>query len=304
MDGITERDIQDFLAKTENFLPELPLEARQKFRDQWSEKLRRYLEARGAKGFEKLKRDLGGPRGLANVVRIDHQLPLHRKNGSERTFFAVFAALLLSFAGATVFLLWKFSPLLQISEDRVKILGGLVDIDGQMGQLKVGDSFEFTDSQFKNVFEGSYDIAEGGVEDLVIEFDRGQLELLYTQESKLVWTCKVASEPSEGFIKHEKELVTMGLKDIGGADCSLKLPSKLKHTITGDMGKIDVIAPANDTFIQLGSGLVSVAPDPEYNYRLDLKVGTGTISSALQSLSQDEGIEIKVELGTGSIQKK
>ena len=138
----------------------------------------------------------------------------------------------------------------------------------------------------------------------MIEFDRGQMEITYVDSNRLNWECKISSEPSEGFITQEKELVTISLKKSGGADCTFKLPSKLKYTVNGDAGKVDVIAPANDTFVQLGSGLVGIAPDSEATYRFDLRVGQGTVDDGFRDISQDNGIEIKVDLGTGRVQHK
>ncbi|MBY0515299.1 MAG: hypothetical protein K2P81_00215 [Bacteriovoracaceae bacterium] len=306
MTGITEQDVQDFLLKTEEFLAELSSDEREEALKNLSQQLHAYAHTMPGADFTKVKMALGGPRGAANFIRLKHKIPLQYTSAPnvKRAVSITLLSGLIAFFLILGVLWWKFTPILSVKEDRVQVLGGLIDIDGQLGQFKVGDSYEFSDSQFKNVFEGSYEIPPEQVEDVVIEFDRGQLEVSYTQESRLVWTCKVSAEPSDGFIRQEKEVVTMNLKSVGGTDCSIKVPAKFKYTINGDAGKVDIIAPANDTFVQLGNGMVVIAADSELSYRFDLKVGQGIVDPSFKSLSKEDGIELKVELGNGSIQKK
>ena len=306
MSGMSERDIQDFLAKTEMFLQEMPQSDRQMALEEWRGHLVQYQRNNIGADFLRIKRLLGGPRALANIIRLKHSMPL---KGSRAQSTRQAVLLLMGLASLVMIMLvgifwWKFTPIITVEESRVQVLGGLIDIDNRLGQVKVGDSFEFSDSSYKNVFEGSYEIPDEQVEDVLIEFDRGQLEVSYVDANRINWDCKIVSEPSEGFITQEKELITFSLKNSGGSDCTLKLPNKLKYTINGGAGKVDVIAPANDTFVQLGSGLVQIAPDSEASYRFDLRVGQGMVDSAFSTLSQEGGIEIKVEVGTGSVQKK
>lgn len=304
MAGITEQEIQDFWRKTEAYLEALPAADREAAKQKAIEDLRSYALARGAVDFVRVKRSLGGPRGFANSILLQQKYPLHPVQNLQQRFLLLVGAMALVGLTAGALLWWKFTPFLSVKDERVQILGGLIDIDGQLGQVKIGDTYEYSDSQFRNVFEGSYEIPQETVEDVQIEFDRGQIEITYSPEPKIVWNCKVSAEPSDGFIRQDKDLIVMNLKSVGGTDCSIKVPSNLKHTITGDAGKVDIIAPTNDTFVQLGNGMVQISPDDEYVYRFDLKVGQGLVAPVFAQLSQAEGIEIKVEVGNGSIQKK
>lgn len=303
--SMNEIEIKDFLSKTEAYLAVLDVSTRQAQLDEWGETLRRYAEANPGSDSLRIRRLLGGPRGLANVILLRQGQPLKGTKASSTR--QVLGWLVLGGTGLflllVAFLWWKFTPLIDVREDRVQMLGGLIDIDGQLGQVKFGDSFEYSDSQYKNLFEGSYEIPTEEVEDLILEFDRGQMELTYTDDNRLSWNCKVTTEPSEGFIRQQKEAVVVSFKHLGGADCSFKLPTRLKHTVNGDAGKVDLIAPANDTFVQLGSGLVTVSPDAEATYRFDVRVGQGQVDAELEKLSQEGGIEIKIDVGTGRVQK-
>jgi hypothetical protein len=306
MNGITEQDIQDFLLKTEEFLSDLPLQEREMAMEEWRRQLRDYAQAMPGVDFTRFKMALGGPRGAANFIRLKQKIPLQYGSGPgiKRAVVLTTAAGIIAFVLLLGFLWWKFTPIFSFKEDRVQVLGGLIDIDGQLGQVKFGDNYEFSDSQFKNVFEGTYEIPAESVEDVLIEFDRGQIEISYTPDPRIVWNCKVSAEPGEGFIRQEKEVIIMNLKSVGGTDCEIKVPTRLKHTISGDAGKVDLIAPTNDTFVQLGNGIVLIAPDSENSYRFDLKVGQGLVDPSFAPLSSEDGIEIKVDLGNGSVQKK
>lgn len=306
MTAISELDIQDFLNKTEAFLEDMPMDQRKQALEEWKTTFVTYKQTNPGIDFLRLKRLLGGPRGLANMIRIKHNLPLKgsKAQSTRQAVGVVLGAASLFFLLIIGIFWWKFTPIISVENNRVQVLGGLIDIDGPLGQVKVGDSFEFSQTQYRNVFEGSYEIPDDSVEDVLLEFDRGQMEISYVEANRLSWDCKISSEPSDGFITQEKELVTISLKRSGGADCTFKLPLRLKYTIAGDAGKVDVIAPANDTFIQLGSGLVTIAPDSEAQYRFDLKVGQGTVDKQFEALSHEDGIEIKVDLGTGSVEKK
>jgi len=305
MSSISEHDIQDFLRKTGEFLTELPLEARELALDEWRQHLRAYAVTNPHTDWTKLKLTIGGPRGLANMIRLKLGKPLqpHASANIKRAVLLTLAVSLTVTALLVGYIWWKFTPLLSVEDDRVQVLGGLIDIDGQLGQVKVGDNFEFSETQYKNIFEGTFPVPEA-VEDLVIEFDRGQLELSYTPDALVAWNCKISSEPGDGFIGQDKDAVVMNLKSVGGTDCSIKIPNRLKHTISGDAGKIDLVAPSNDTFVQLGNGLVTIAPDSELSYRFDLKAGHGMVDGSFSKMSSENGIEIKVDLGNGQIQKK
>lgn len=306
MSGITEYDIQDLLRKTEEHLSTLTVEERESALNELRETLRSYAHTVPGADFYKVKQAVGGPRGLANMLLLKARRPLEFSNyqANRRIVMVTLIASVIAFFMLLGFLWWKFTPILSVENDRVQVLGGLIDIDGQLGQVKFGDSYEFSDSQFKNVFEGSYEVPTEMVEDVQIEFDRGQLEVIYTQETRINWNCKLSNEPSDGFIRQEKDLLIVSFKNIGGVDCQVKVPAKLSYTITGDAGKVDLVAPAADTFVQLGNGMVTIAPDSEYSYKFDLKLGQGLVDPAFNGLSQDDGLEIKVELGNGQIQKK
>lgn len=300
---MSENDIQDFLRKVEEHLTDLPQSERLSALDEWRETFRRYHQAQPQTNTLRLKRLLGGPRGLANIIRLQHQLPLKGSPAqtTRQAVLIIIASGLLMFCLLIGFIWYKFTPIVSVEQNRLQALGGFIDIDNQLGQLKVGDSFQYSPAQYSNVFEGSYDVSDE-VEDVIIEFDRGQMELTYTAQGQLSWSCKTATEPGVEFIKQEKEALTVSMQKAGGSDCTFKLPARLKYTVNGDAGKVDVISPANDTFVQLGSGAVYILPDSELKYRFDLKVGQGTVDDELTRLSKDGGIEIKVDVGTGSVE--
>lgn len=302
---MSEPEIQDFLRKTASYLADMPVQERESALEALGSSLRAHRQALPQENFIRTKRLLGGPRGAANFLRLQKRLPLRgsRAQSTRQAMLMVFGSAAIVFLLLVFIFWWKFTPIYSNDNNRVQILGGLIDIDNQLGQVKVGDNYEFSDSQFKNVFEGSYEVPEE-VEDVIVGFERGQMQITYTPDQRISWNCKVTDEPSDRFIKQDKEALEIDLRGPKGMDCIFKMPSKLKYTINGDAGKVDLVAPANDTFVQLGSGLVEVAPDSELSYRYDVKVGQGQVQGDFDMASKEGGIEIKVDVGTGNVQKK
>lgn len=306
MSRVTEQEVQDFLTKTEIYLADIPMSERQTSLSEWKEKIKDYMEAFPEANFTQLKLDLGGPKVVSNLIRFQNKAPLksYPKHMGTKIILLIFSMAIFTLVSTVGFLWWKFTPIFSTNDERTLVLGGLIDIDRQLGQVKVGDTYDFSESNYKNIFEGTYEVPINSTEDIALEFDRGQLEVSFTDETRITWSCKVSTEPSDTFIKQETELVTVSLRGIGGSDCNFKIPSKMKYTISGDEGRINVIAPPNDTFIQLGNGSVNLYPDSEQSYRYDLKVSQGIIDPYFDEQTIADGLEIKVELINGTIQKK
>ncbi len=306
MGQVSEQEIQDFIAKIESYLEDIPSSERQTGLLEFKNKLSVYRDSHPDLNFLKLKMSLGGPQLVANQIRLERNQPLKNVSSQSINRFALifFALSFFTFTAVVGVMWWKLTPFYSSTDEKIVVLGGLIEIDRQLGQAKIGDSFDFGETTYKNIFEGTFEVPTTTTEDVTLEFDKAQMEISFTQDSRITWNCKVSDEPSDSFIKQEKELVTVSLVGVGGSDCVFKLPSRLKYIVTGDSGKLDVIAPPNDLLVQLTNGIVSIAPDSELSYRFDLNVTNGFVDSNLRALSVDDGIEIKVELANGSIQKK
>ena len=91
---------------------------------------------------------LGDPVALADqFLRAGgFQGGAQRASGAARSVFKIFlATILLLFvlmAGGTAYLFWRFSPFVDIDQanQRIKLLGGYIDIDGKEGRLRVGEN--------------------------------------------------------------------------------------------------------------------------------------------------------------------
>ena len=162
MTAISELEIQDLLQKAEAFLSDMPLDQKKQALEDWKTTFVGYKQAHPEVDFLRLKRLIGGPRGLANTIRLKHNLPL---KGSKAQSTRQAVGMILGLASLFFLVLigifwWKFTPIISVDNNRVQVLGGLIDIDGPLGQVKVGDSFEFSQTQYRNVFEGSYEIPD------------------------------------------------------------------------------------------------------------------------------------------------
>lgn len=302
--ALTPEEKSDFLSKTSNYLQDCSMEEKNNHLNKLKEYLDSYDKNFPETKISQLKKDLGGPAIVANNLLFQAGKKIQHQESLSIIHYLLILSLVtfIGFTSLIGFVVYRFSPLVSINEDRIQILGGLVDIDSKLGSFKVGDDYQFNQSSYENVFEGALDLSEE-LEDLSLQFYRGQIEISTTDALKISWDCKLENEPSETFIKEEKEALQIDLKPYGGVDCTLKVPSKLKLTIVGENGKIDLIEPLNDSYINLKNGLVIITPHPEYKYRFDTQIENGLSDDFFKSLNDPNGIEIKVEIENGSLKQ-
>lgn len=296
--------ITQALKQVEAFLGELNTQERQEALEALRSMMEKYLESSSEKNVLSLFKKIGGPKILANQILLKNNkklIPL----GLERLHATaiMMLGLALAFILFLTYAIYRFTPIVSVKPERIQLLGGTIDIDSRLGSFKFGSDFEFRESEYENIFDGSLDIEES-LEDLSIQFERGQLDIETAEDGKFTWKCKLESEPNDQFFKNEKETLLINLVQYGGGQCVFKVPTQLKLTINGSSGKVDLIDLANDTYVQLANGLVSLSLNPELKYRLDTKVSNGSVDPTFKNLKDEGGIEIKVDLGNGRIQKR
>jgi hypothetical protein len=299
-------EYQDFLEKIARHLAPLGQSRKEEQLELLRQKLITYIQTHPQQKPLEVKRALGGIDGVVQHIffNLNHPVTVTHHPLSAKV---VILSLLFFFSLTAGYLWWKFTPLLRVEKDRVQVLGGLIDIDGQLGSVKFGDNYEFGDSQFEDIFEGSFDTNETDYEDIDIRFDRGQMDLNFHDLPKISWNCKVSTEPEANFIRKEKDQLLIDFSDIGGMDCTLILPSKFQFTVEGNDGLVTLNDPGNDIFVKLQNGQVLLAVKDLNRYNFDLSLSQGLIAPQLKKAKStlgEQAIEVKVELENGMIQTK
>lgn len=265
------------------------------------------LEAREKfpeKSLNEILDDLGPAQKVANHYLLDRGLKTYRPN--RHPFLKWFSIMFLGSVGlvmATILVvIWKFTPLFKIDEkaQRVIILGGLIDVNGISGKIKVGDQYQFIQNRFTNQFDGTVEVPKDEFDELVINFKSGSIDLKTNFNRKLSWDCKLENPPEQDFLNFNNDIIEIDLEKTGGASCMIGVPIDLKLTLDAEDAQVGLIEPEFDVFIDIDNGSVDLEPNPEIEYKYDLSVTNG-VSPKLKSSLKDDAYEIKVQIKNGKI---
>jgi len=270
--------------------------------DHISESLEKYPEQNLAEILD----DLGEPSKVANHYRLNKGLRLFKPDKHPLikwlsiTFISGFSIFLL-FIGVMV---WKFTPIFEVDEKQGKILflGGLIDINGTSGKVKIMDQYHYTDNNYSNQFDGAIDFPKDETDELVVNFKTGLFNFSNSPDNKLSWNCKLDSPPTDSFLNTSTDSVEIDLESFEGANCDIKVPANIKLTVDGKNGTIKIEDSEYDTFIEMENGLVRFSPNPEVDYTYDLKVTKGRVDDFISRKSNDS-YEVKIFIENGMITK-
>lgn len=200
--------------------------------------------------------------------------------------------------------IWYFSPLIKVDGERgrVVLLGGLIDINEDLGQVKVGDMV-MNDALKKAVnVQGEQDLSGREVRVLKIPFNTAKLEITNSADRKISWDCKAATNV-EPKVSVTAGVMTLNLDALSLARCAIALPKGLITQFRGVNGHMEVDAPNGDLDIDLDNGKVEIGTDPARDYDFQVKVKNG-----LQDFfprSQAKGaLKVKVSVVNGMVKKE
>lgn len=301
-----EHKLENFLYSLEKTLKDISPSERSRIilenRDHILDARQKYPD----KSMAQILKDLGSPEKVANHYLLDRGLKTYRPNRHPflKWFSIMFLGSMALMMSTVLVMIWKFTPLFKIDEkkQRIIILGGLIDVNGISGKIKVGDQYQFVPNKFTNQFDGTLDIPKQEFDELVVNFESGSLDFKTNMERKLVWDCKLEKPPGQEFINMSKDIIEIDLRKTGGSTCTIEVPVDLKLTIDGDDAQVSLIEPEFDSYIDIKNGLVQLQMNPEVEYKYDLSVKNGTAPKA-QSSTNDGAYEVRVNLESGTITK-
>lgn len=236
---------------------------------------------------------LGEPETVANRFLIERGLKPGKPAKSP-----VVKWLVIGFLGTVsvimfsiVLIVWKFTPLLKVDEtnDRVVMLGGLIDVDGKGHHLKI-ESRDFAGSK-------SLDTK---IKTILIPFNNGRLELSTSEDRMFKWECTIGGKKDSAGIKENKDTITLNLKDVGAAKCDIILPKAVSVEINGDNGKVSILKPHNRFDVNLLNGKIYVSPDESQKYKFKTSVKNGRMD-AFDSSTDPTAIELNLSILNGRI---
>lgn len=203
----------------------------------------------------------------------------------------------------TLILVWKFTPLVHIDEekDRVVLLGGLIDLDGEKGSVRIGESFARFNGRH---FTGERKLSHPKSTTFEIPFTNGKIELTSSPDSTLRWDCELKDKPGERTeMKATKGGFQLELTKSFGAKCDIAIPAQTRVKLTGGNGKVEIIRPTFHLDATITNGKVDIRPDPAQKYKFDTTVAVGS-EDDFESSDAPGALEIKVAVTNGKIERE
>lgn len=245
---------------------------------------------------------LGEPETVANRYLLERGLKPAKPPVSPMVkwvvigFLGTFAMLLLFVTVLVV----RFTPVLQIDEDKdhVSLFGGLIDIDGAEGRLRVGSSRIDGGLGHKRSFDGKVDLAGGGR--ARVRFGNGRVELSNATEGRLAWNCTATGRGQAPAPQESGGETVLDLSEVRGVKCEIRVPERARLAVDGTNGKIEIDEPRYDVDASLGNGKVLLRPEEGRAYRYALTVTNGKSDSFISSDAKDAH-RITVHVGNGRI---
>ncbi len=331
----TDSRLEAYLSQLDRALGPIPVSERSEIITEIKSHILSAKEKDAQASLESLMHSLGEPESVANRYLIERGLKPGKPSKSPMIkwlvigFLGTFALILLFGLVA----LWKFSPIFSIDEkaDRVTVLGGLIDIDGKKGSVKIGPNIisgggKGVDLNIDGA-EGHIKITQKGLTGKISAdfgdkftlagermlpstvtkvrglFKNGRFRLQPSEDDHLSWTCSSKTKLTHDIEKSGSEFV-LDLSKVPDSSCVLTAPKNLTIEVRGENGEIILENPANNTFAKLANGQVTLDLDKGEKFHFDLKVKQG-VTDSFDDLKAAAGSktakEIKIEVGNGQI---
>jgi hypothetical protein len=234
-------------------------------------------------------------------VELGHYPFKYKQKPSLFRFFLKITAIMTIFIFTLIGIaIWKFTPLFHVDEEknRVIILGGLIDIDGQAGKLKVGDNYQFTEAKYENEFQGSFDLDENK-DEVVVKFKSGAFRIETAKGSEVSINCKLETPPEQNMINQSDDMVEVDFTNMQGSSCTILVPQDKKITLEGNESNIEIFEPEFNLYLEIENGNLQFIPAPEIDYNFNVEVENGYKGDFLLSDNTD-AYEVKVNIENGS----
>lgn len=245
---------------------------------------------------------LGEPETVANRFLMERGLQMGKPPKSPIVkwlvvgFLGTFGIVMLS----VVLLVWRFSPVISVDEkgDRVSILGGMIKVDGDSGEVHIG-SKKFSEKTFGR-FDGFK--AVDPKKTVRILFSNAKIEILPSEDGNLRWDCKYSSFTGTPTVTEDRGNVSLNIDQSEGSKCDIRVPKVQKTLVKGGNGKIELVRVQSPIDVEVSNGKIEVVPDKGRKYRYDTQVTNGVVDH-LESSQDADAIPIRITLANGRVDK-
>ncbi len=294
--------LEKYLTSLEKALKPFPVSDRAEIVTEIKSHIISALEKDSQARIDSVLSALGEPETVANRYLLERGLKLAKPPISPIVKWVIIGfmgafAMVLIFAGVVI---TRFTPLLQVddSKDKVSILGGLIEIDGQKGSVWIDGSFGDTE---QNSFEGSASLPTD--HSIAINFRKGKIDLSNSANSEISWSCKTNKSTNNNFNpSNDKSGINLDFSSFNGINCEVSIPEGSHLSIRGTNGKIEINEPHFDLNTELTNGKIELNPDNEHLYRYSLSVTNGKADTFVSS-DNPKAHAISIRLTNGKISR-
>lgn len=300
----TDKKLEQYLFDLEKSISDFPPSLKAKVISEINQHIHEAREKFPDKSVSQILDDLGPASKVANHYRLDSGFKTFKPNKHPfwKFFTIAFLGSIIVFALGVGVLVWKFTPVIKIDEEneRFMLFGGLIDINGKSGKIKVVDQYKFVENKYKNEFEGAYTL-QGSQEEILISFNSGKIDLINSPDRNLKWLCKLEKAPDQDVISFKNDSVKLKLDNYGNGSCTLELPMDAKVQLEGLEGEVTVKEPIYDIFVDINNGAINFIHAPEVEYTYSLRLKNGPRVNFPDNSMDPNAYEIQLELDNGTI---
>lgn len=245
---------------------------------------------------------LGEPESVANRYLMERGLKPGKPSKSPIVKWLTigFLGTLGILVSTALILVWNFTPIVSIKGDegKVSILGGMISINGSPSGHQ--DDWQ-TGSQATAFKENGSFSTNNNHHRVKILFSNTKADIFWKNQDSIHWDCKLLGQRHPNIASSKGSDVVLSLAN--ASKCSVTIPHRLSLYLTGSNGKISLNKPTSDYEIDLTNGVVVIAPDPEVEYRYDLKTTHGVIDRFDNANNMPAAKSAKVSIVNGTIKR-
>ena len=296
---VNNQTLENYLQKLDKALASINVSDRAEIITEIKSHVLDALEREPEQKIENVLSSLGEPEIVANRYLLERGLKPARppKHPVVKWLTIGFVATLLFFVFSIGAIVYTFSPLIHVEEDRLILLGGLIDISDdsfKLGSFRInGDDIEFN---------GSQDFTNGELKALDINFKNGKVDMMTSDSKSFTWECDVDEDAKENefHFDSKSQAAALDLSHFGGVKCDFYVPQDIQVNIKGKNAKVDIVKPRYDLLIELKNGKIDFERDEAQAYHFDTQVKNG-MNDELKSSNSDVAYTISMHLKNGMI---
>jgi len=306
MSSSTPQALESYLARLDRALSAVAVSERAEIVTEIKSHVLSALERDNGTNVEDVLDSLGEPETVASRYLLERGLKPAKppRTGILKWIVTLFLGTGFLIVLGIGILVWKFTPLIKIDDknERVTILGGLIDIDGKSGSFKAGDLSMGFDENSKRL-TGSKPLDPKKYDDILVPFSNGRVAVRSSGDGSFRWDCRLGENGDNANVQFHDRSIEIDLSRANAADCELWVPQGINLKLNGVNGRVKLLRPAAFVAVQLSNGVVQIEPDPALKYKYELKTTNGKMDN-FESSSEPGAIPLNVTIVNGRIERE